>query len=63
MNHNDDYKICIDANNLYVDEYKTHYKKSKFNCPLLNSLDNLLQLEVLSFGFSFNQPLNNSLDN
>ena len=49
--------------NKYKYKYKSHYTKSKFNLPLANSLENLTQLQQLTFGFDFNQPLANSLEN
>jgi hypothetical protein len=36
---------------------------SKFNQQLFNLLDNLINLQKLTFGYDFNQPLANSLDN
>ena len=59
----DDYKICISTNNIYSDKYNKNHKSSKFNQPVLNSLDNLTQLQQLTFGFEFNQPVFNCLNN
>ena len=41
----DDYKICIGTNNIHKKNYNRNYKGSKFNQPILNSLDNLTQLQ------------------
>ena len=38
------------------------YNCSKFNKPLLNSLDKLINLRCLTFGYWFNKQLLNSLD-
>lgn len=59
----DNYELCIETNNEYIDKYSENYKKSKFNQPLENSLNNLTQLVELTFGNLFNQPLENSLNN
>ena len=51
----DDYKICISTINEH--NYNKNYKGSNFNQPILNSLDNLTQLQQLTFGYKFNQEL------
>jgi hypothetical protein len=58
-----DPKITIETNNKYFVNYKDKYKKSLFNQPLSDSLQNLTQLEQLTFGNNFNQPLSDSLKN
>ena len=59
----DDYKICIETNNKFkVKYYHSIFKDSKFNQPLANSLDKLINLQQLTFGSYFNQLLGNSLD-
>ena len=59
----DDYKICIETNNKWILEYDSHYKHSKFNRPLTNSLDGLNMLTQLTFGTYFNQPVEGCFDN
>jgi hypothetical protein len=44
------------------DTEKLPYIFSKFNQPLLNSLDKLISLTHLTFGYCFNRQLSNSLD-
>ena len=60
----DDYEICIETNNIYINNNYDYYSRtSKFNQPLSNLLNNLTQLQQLTLGNDYNQPLSNSLDN
>ena len=60
-NYND-LEIFIKTNNKYDKKYHSNYKCSKFNKPLSNSLNQLTQLQQLTFDRDFNQPLYNSLN-
>ena len=56
-------KLCVKANNNYIANYHDKHKSSYFNKPLSDSLNNLTQLQQLTFGDCFNHPLSDSLNN
>jgi hypothetical protein len=59
----DDYKICMETNNKYIEKYVRHYKCSRFNQPLSNLLNNLNNITQLTFGYCFNHPISGALNN
>ena len=54
----DDVKVCIKTNNKFDDNYRENYNRSKFNQQISGGVfDKLTQLQQLTFGFYFNQPV------
>ena len=62
IDDNENNTNLIDYNNNYTN-YLFYNNYGEFNQPLKNSLNNLINLEQISFGTVYNKPLLKSLDN
>jgi hypothetical protein len=59
-----DLNLCIEQDNFYPNNFylDKKYIGSKFDQPLANSLDQLINMTHINFGYKFNYPLSKSLN-